>query len=134
MSGCSECCSCTEHCSWLEHYFHSHCRTARQKMKKKPANLNTTTVLKIQPNTLHLEREESTLVFRFLTDGFGCDLYADPCSSTFTVDDVENYMSQCSELTHGDNDMAILGQISAFTNTNTQLVHCMKHHHVPENL
>ena len=47
---------------------------------------NTAPVVEVQPNTLHLEREERTLVQRFLTDGCGCDLANGPCSSMFTAE------------------------------------------------
>ena len=94
---------------------------------------NTAPEVEVQPNTLHLEREESTLVQRFLTDGCGCHLADGPCSSTFTVEGVEDYRSQCSKLTRAELDMAILGQLSAFTNTSTLTVHSSRHRHAPAN-
>ena len=94
---------------------------------------NTAPVLEVQPNTQNLEREESALILRFLTGGCGCDLSDGPCSSTFTLEGVENYRSQCSELTRAELDMAILGQLSAFTNTSTLTVHSSKHRHAPTN-
>lgn len=95
---------------------------------------DTAPVLEVQPNTLYLEREENTLVQKFLTDGCGCNL-ADggQCSSMFTVEGVEDYRSQCSELTRAELDMAILGQLSAFTNTSTLTVHSSRHRHAPAN-
>lgn len=94
---------------------------------------NTSPVLEVQPNTLHLEREESASVQRFLTNGCGCDLADGPCSSTFSVESVESYRGQCSELTRTELDMVILGQLSAFTNTSSLTLHSTKHRHGPTN-
>ena len=69
------------------------------------------------------------MVQRFLSNGCGCDLSNGSCSSTFTEKYVETYRSQCSELTLVELDMAILGQLTAFTNTSTQSVHSSKHRH-----
>ena len=95
---------------------------------------NTAPVVEVQPNKLHLEREENTSVQRFLTDGCGCDLADGPCSSIFTVESVADYRGQCSELSRVELDMAILGQLSAFTNTSTLTVHSSRYRHSPANL
>ena len=96
-----------------------------------PLLVNTAPLLEVHPNTENLEREETVQVQRFLTDGCGCDLTSGSCSSTFTAESVESYMSHCSELTRAELDMAILGQLSAFTNTSTHTVHSSKHRHSP---
>ena len=73
------------------------------------------------------------MVQKFLSDGCGCDLASGSCSSTFSAESIESYRSQCSELSRAELDMAILGQLSAFTNNSTSSVHSTKHRHPPTN-
>ena len=70
---------------------------------------------------------------RFLSDGYGCDLANGPCSNTYTEEYIESYRCQCSDLSRAELDMAILGQLSAFTNSSTLSVHSSKHRHSPAN-
>ena len=70
---------------------------------------------------------------RFLSDGCGCDLANGPCSNTYTEEYIESYRCQCSDLSRAELDMAILGQLSAFTNSSTLSVHSSKHRHSPAN-
>ena len=50
------------------------------------------------------------MIQKFLSDGCGCDLVSGSSSSTFSLESVESYRSQCSELSRTELDMAILGQ------------------------
>ena len=95
--------------------------------------VNTEPVLDLHPNRENLEREETVKIQKFLNDGCGCDLVSGSCSSTFSAESIESYRSQCSELSRAELDMAILGQLSAFTNTSTLSVHSTKHRHTPTN-
>ena len=94
-----------------------------------PLVVNTVPVQDVHPNRENLEREETALIQRFLSEGCGCDLANGSCSSTFTTESIESYRSECSELSRAELDMVILGQISAFTNTSTLSVNSTKHRH-----
>ena len=94
-----------------------------------PLVVNTVPVLDIQPNRDNLEREESVLVQRFLSEGCGCDLANVSCSSIFTAESLESYRSQCKELSRAELDMAILGQLSASTNISTLSIHSTQYRH-----
>ena len=97
-----------------------------------PLVLNTVPVTDVCPNRENLEREETVMVEKFLSDGCGCDLVNGGCSSTFTADSLESYRRECSELTRAELDMALLGQLVAFTNSSTLTVHTTKDRHRPE--
>ena len=73
------------------------------------------------------------MIQKFLSDGCGCDLASGSCSSIFSAESIESYRSQCSELSRAELDMAILGQLSALTNTSTLSVHSTKHRHAATN-
>ena len=81
----------------------------------------------------NLERDETVHVVRFLSESCGCDLANGPCNSTFTAEYIESYRCQCSELSRAELDMAILGQLAAFTNNSTQSVHSTRYRHTPAN-
>ncbi len=98
-----------------------------------PLVLNTVPIGDVLPNRENQEREETVMVEKFLSDGCGCDLVNGGCSSTFTVESVESYRRECSELTRVELDMALLGQLVAFTNCSTLTVHTTKDRHRPEN-
>ena len=91
-----------------------------------PLVVNTVPVQDVSPNRENLEREE---IEKFLSDGCGCDLANGGCSTTFTADCLESYRRECCELTRAELDMALLGQLSAFTNTSTLTVHSTKDRH-----
>ena len=96
-----------------------------------PLVVNTVPVQDVSPNRENLEREERVLVEKFLSDGCGCDVVNGGCSSTFTADSLESNRGECSELTRAELDMALLGQLSAFTNNSTLIVHSTKDRHPP---
>ena len=81
----------------------------------------------VSPNRDNLDREETVTVEKFLSIGCGCDLATGGCSSTF----LESSRRECDELTQVELDMALLGQLAAFTNTSTLTVHSTKDHHRP---
>ena len=94
-----------------------------------PLVVNTVPVQDVSPNSENLEREEIVMVEKFLSDGCGCDLANGGCSTTFTADCLESCRRECCELTRAELDMALLGQLSAFTNTSTLTVHSTKDRH-----
>ena len=73
------------------------------------------------------------MVEKYLRDGCGCDLTDGGCSTRFTADSLESYRREVSELTLVELDMALLGQLSAFTNSNTLTVHSTKDRHPATN-
>ena len=94
-----------------------------------PLVVNTVPVQDVSPNRENLEREETAIVERFLSDGCGCDLANGGCSNVFMADSLESYRRECGELTRVELDMALLGQLSAFTNNSTLTVHSTKDRH-----
>ena len=98
-----------------------------------PLIVDTAPILDVQPNSENLERDETVHVVRFLSESCGCDLANGPCNSTFTAEYIESYRCQCSELSRAELDMAILGQLAAFTNSSTQSVHSTRYRHTPAN-
>lgn len=97
-----------------------------------PLVLNTVPVTNVSPNRENLEREETVMVEKFLSDGCGCDLVNGGCSNTFTAEFLESYRGEYSELTRAELDMALLGQLAAFTNSSTLTVHTTKDRHRTE--
>ena len=102
-----------------------------------PLVINTTPV-DVHTNTEYLEGEETLSIQEFLTSGCGCDLGDGSsskgngsCSKGFTAEYIKDFRSQCSELTKTELDMALLGQLAAFTNTSSHSVHSTKHRHQP---
>ena len=95
-------------------------------LPSQPVVVNTVPVEDVSPNREHLERGETVMVEKFLTNRCGCDLAHGGCSSTLKADSIETYRSKCCELTKVELNIALLGQLSAFTNTSTFMVHCFK--------
>lgn len=91
--------------------------------------LHTVPVTDVLPYRENLEREETVAAEKFLSEGCGCD---GGCSSTYTTEFLQSYQD-CRELTRLELDMALLGQLVAFTNTSTLTVHATKDRHCPEN-
>ena len=83
---------------------------------QQPLVVNTEPVSSITQNSDNLENEERVIVDRFLQNGCG------GCSSTFHADSLEGYKRDCRELTRAELDMALLGQLAAFTNDNAVTV------------
>ena len=95
----------------------------------RPLVVNTEPVQDITPNTENLENEEREAVGKFLCDGCGCDLIGGSCSTFFSTDSMESYRRDCSELTRGELDMALLGQLAAFTNNSAGTTHFTRYSH-----
>ena len=55
------------------------------------------------------------------------------CSSSFIAEYINSYRYQCYELTRSELDMALLGQLSAFSNTSRLTVHSTEHRHTLSN-
>ena len=98
-----------------------------------PLVLNTVPVEDIRPNTENLEREETAAVEKYTSEGCGCDVVSGGCSKRFTAQYLESYRRDCRELTRSELDMAILGQLVAFTNTSSLTQHSISYRHQPEN-
>ena len=98
-----------------------------------PLVVNTAPVQDVSPNREYLEREERVMVEKYIRDGCGCDLADGGCSTRFTADSLESYRREVSELTRVELDMALLGQLSAFTNSKTLTVHSTKDRHPATN-
>ena len=95
-----------------------------------PLVVNTVPVQDLSTNTEYLEREETTLIQKFLSDGCGCDLASESnCSTLFRAESVESYRRDCSELTRAELDMTLLGQLAAFTNCSALTAHSSRDWH-----
>ena len=95
-----------------------------------PLVVNTVPVQDLSTNTEYLEREETAMIERFLSNGCGCDLASGSnCSTLFTAESLESYRRDCSELTRAELDMTLLGQLVAFTNCSTLTAHSSRDWH-----
>ena len=74
--------------------------------------------------SLPTDIEENELICAFVSSGCGCNK---KCSSQFTVEYVTSVRSCCTELTHSELDMAIMGQLAAFVNTGSQVSTAARH-------
>ena len=67
--------------------------------------------------------EETQSVQAFVSSGCGCVLHnGRPCSGQFSLDQYLEFRGQCRELTSAELDMALQGQLSAFTFTSEHTV------------
>ncbi len=64
------------------------------------------------------DKDEDHIVSRFMSAGCGC---ARKCHLNFSTEYVSNFRLHCLELTTPELDLAVLGQISAFTNTSSNV-------------
>ena len=77
--------------------------------------------------------EEKEKVKSFVTKGCGCELTSGkPCSTQLNFESILNFRSQCKELTKAEFDMAILGQLNAFTHSGEQKANDTTHRHSSE--
>ena len=84
----------------------------------------------VSPDPECLEAEESQRVQAFVSSSCGCDLYGErPCSGQFTTDHFLEFWGQCKELTRAELDMALLGQLSAFTFASEQTRRMTEYRH-----
>ena len=89
-----------------------------------PLVVDTVPVQELSSNTDYLEREETTMIQRFLIDGCGCGLANGCiCTTLFTAESLESYRRECRELTLVELDMTLLGQLAAFTNSSALTAH-----------
>ena len=80
------------------------------------------------PDPTDLAVTEETAVRRFMEEGCGCQLrLRGPCSAGFTIDSLLWRRRDAQELSQNDMDMALLGQIMAFTNCSEGVVVTSKH-------
>ncbi len=63
-------------------------------------------------------KDEDHIVSRFMSAGCGC---ARKCHLNFSTEYVSNFRLHCLELTTPELDLAVLGQISMFTNTSSNV-------------
>ena len=95
-----------------------------------PLVVNMVPVQNLSTNTEYLEREETAMIERFLSDGCGCNLVSGSnCSTLFTAESLESYRRDCSELTRAELDMTLLGQLAAFTNCSALTAHSSRDWH-----
>ena len=79
---------------------------------------NTADSALILPDPECLEADETKSVHEFMSSGCGCVVHdGRQCSAQFTIDHYLEFRGQCRELTRPELDMALLGQLSAFTFT-----------------
>ena len=96
-----------------------------------PLVQNTAVTLWPEPDLDSLSMEEKHKVYNFMSQGCGCSTHHGPCSKLFSFEYYYDFRSQCTELTHGELDMAILGQLSAFVDQSEQNAHSLVYHHFP---
>ena len=74
--------------------------------------------------------EENQCIQSFLSSTCGCTVHSGrPCSEQFTFDHYLEFRGQCKELTKVELDMALLGQLSAFTFSSEQTVRSTTYRH-----
>lgn len=78
----------------------------------------------IYPELRQCDEKEEQLVAQFVSGGCGC---SKKCSSYFSGDHVRDMRDQCSSLSHTELDMAVLGQLTALTNTDDNVVTESRH-------
>ena len=85
-----------------------------------PLVVNTDAATISSPDAESVEAEESLCIQSFLTTTCGCSVHdGRPCSANFSIDHYLDVRGQCKELTRGELDMALLGQLSALTFTSS---------------
>ena len=93
-----------------------------------PLIVNTSYTNLLSPDPECIEAEETQCVHNFLSSGCGCTLHnGRPCSGLFTIDYYLDFRGQCKEITKTELDMALIGQLSAFTFTGEQTVRGTTH-------
>ena len=92
-----------------------------------PLVVNTAVV---PPDPDSLETEENQSVQSFVLCGCGCQLWGGKsCSGQFSFDHFFEFRGQCKELTRAEHDMALLGQLNAFTFSSEQTARATTHRH-----
>ena len=77
-----------------------------------------------------VEAEENHCIQSFVSSTCGCAVHNDkPCSEQFTFDHYFEFRMQCKELTRVELDMALLGQLSAFTFSSEQTMRSTTYRH-----
>ena len=88
--------------------------------------LRTTTETTVTP--LFTDVIEERLVSEFMTSGCGCaKAKGQPCLRQFSPEYVKSVRESCAELTRGELDMVILGQLMASVNTSTTVSTTARH-------
>ena len=74
--------------------------------------------------SLPTDQAEKDLVSSFMANDCG---YTKKCSKQFSIEYMVSVRESCAELTHGELDMGILGQLMASTNTSTSVSTIARH-------
>ena len=79
------------------------------------------------------DENETDVIKTFSSSGCGCQLQdGGQCSSSFLEAHFAEYRSNCLELSKGELDILIMGQIYAFTNRSIHTLHTLRHRHSEE--
>ena len=91
----------------------------REAMQSLPGIADEVTI-----TSLPTDIEENELIASFVSQGCGCNK---KCCSQFTQEYVTSVRACSAELSHGELDMAIMGQLLAFTNTSSEVSTTARH-------
>ena len=95
-----------------------------------PLVVNTAATALVPPDPVCLEIEENQCVQSFVLCGCGCQLWGGKsCTGQFSFDHFFEFRGQCKELTRAELDMALIGQLNAFTFSSEQTARATTHRH-----
>ena len=91
--------------------------TTEQQVQEALQNLSSASDIQVELRPC--DRTEELLVAQFAMEGCGCN---NKCSAQFSMVYIRDMRAQCYDLSHGELDLVILGQLVASTNVSDKVV------------